>query len=116
MKYFLALILLTPSAFASTLFCRGPEHELFLSIDFEKKAFTFHQHCWNPCNMGGGTVGNKMIGWAGIRYALELTNSQELITPMETRKYTLLMDFGMTSGALYDKTGSIDLECEVRNE
>jgi hypothetical protein len=66
--------------------------------------------------MGGGSVGNKMIGWAGIRYLLELTNSEELITPMETRKYTLLLDFGMTSGTLYDKSGRIDLECEMRNE
>lgn len=98
------------------MFCRGPEHKLFMSFDFTAKTFSFHQHCWNPCNMGEGTVGNRMIGWSGIRYALELTNSLELITPMETRNYTLMMDFDMKTGTLSDRTGRVNLECEMREE
>lgn len=104
-------MLLTPSLYARTV-CRGYGN-LNLSLNDTERTFNFNQFCWNPCNMGDGEItAGPNIGWAGIRYKLELTRSLEMISPLESRTMHLLLDHGRQSATLGTGTEKIELKCE----
>ena len=111
MRTFIFLFLLTPALYARTV-CRGYGN-LNLSLNDKEKTFDFNQFCWNPCNMGDGVItAGPTLGWAGLRYKLELTRSTEMISPLESRTMHLLLDHGRQFATLSAGSQAIDLECE----
>lgn len=117
MKHLFFVFLITNSALASGIYCNGDVGNLHLNLDHGKREFNFAQFCWNPCNMGYGEItSGPRRGWAGIFYALDLNNSDELISPMKTRKMTLLLDHSGLTGTLSDGTGVVNLKCREEKE
>ncbi len=119
MKTFLMTLLLSTSAIAGDIYCRSPDSgaDLHLNLNQKEKTFNFAQFCWNPCHMGSGEItAGPIIGWAGIRYRLNLSNSEHMISPLTTSTMTLFLAHDLQTGTLSDRTATVTLECQRSEE